>query len=270
MQYVTHHLLLTAVALAGLFAVYRFGFWVREGGRMQKGGYLPPAPSLFGRIGLKVACRLIAWLGVGPIKVTGRENVKYDGTLLVTGNHQFELDFSVIGAALPYSFRQLASANEVSGLRAAPAAWSGHFAVHVEKGHAQKGESGSAVVDACAKILSQPHSRLLMFLQGYLDRECKFDPKDFRTGAVRALHEAQALGDGNLAVLPTAVYYKRTAAHRILDKLFTRHMFGPHNYGASVAIGKPIPVSSLPQDPREATEVLRLEIVRLYNVAKAL
>jgi 1-acyl-sn-glycerol-3-phosphate acyltransferase len=262
--------LLCILGAWGAYILYGFAFWYREGKRMQKSGYLPPRPSFFGRSAAQVICRILAFLGVGPIKVTGRENTKYDGPLLITGNHQFELDFSVVGSSVPYAFRQLASANEVKGFRAPLAAWSGNFAVHVEHGKAQPGESGNAVVETCAKVLKHRRARLLMFLQGYLDRECKFDPADFRTGAVRAMQRARELGSENVAVLPMAIFYQRTPTHTLLSKLGTRHMFGPRNFGASVAIGKPIPITTLPADPRAATEVLRVEIARLYEVAKAL
>ena len=260
-----------AASLAVIYFAYGTFFWVREGKRLQTPGYLPPPPSIFGRTFLRFGCRLLAFLGVGPIKVVGRKNCKYyQGRLLVTPNHQFELDFTVVGSAVPFAFRQLASAAEVRGLRGALAAFTGHFAVHVEHGKSQQQGGGQAVVEAAADVLRLPGCRLLYFPQGYLDRENKLNPEDFRTGAVRALQAADSTGAEDLAVLPVGVHYRRTPIGYLARKLSHRHLFGSDKFGANVVIGKPIAFTSLPTDVHAATEVIRQEIARLVEQAKQL
>ena len=60
----------------------------------------------------KRACHVFAFLFVGPVKVIGRENAKFDGRGLILPNHQFAMDFAVVGRAVPFSYRQLAKAKE--------------------------------------------------------------------------------------------------------------------------------------------------------------
>ncbi len=209
------------------YCAYGVLFWMREGRRLQAPGYLPPPPSIFGRAFLRFGCRLLAFVGVGPITVVGREHCNYQGRLLITPNHQFELDFAVVGTALPFAFRQLASAAEVRGWRGAPAAFTGHFAVHVEHGKSQGQGGGQAVVEAAAGVLGTLGSRLLYFLQGYLDRQNQLKPEDFRTGGVRALQAAAATSGGaDLAVLPIGVHYKGAPTSFLARTLTHRHIFG--------------------------------------------
>lgn len=263
--------LLPVLLFAGLvvlvYAANRVAFWCKEGRKLQISGYVPPPPTLFARLFGKFVCRLFAFAGVGPVKVTGRENCRYSGSLLVAPNHQFELDFSVVGTAVPFMFRQLASAHEVQGIRAPIAAWTGNFAVQVDKGKSNKGSTAVAAVRACANVLKQPGARLLMFPQGFLDRENALKPEEFRTGADRSLQLAAEESDPSaLAVLPVGIHYvKEPRGHR-----FARHLFGGTRYGANVAVGKPIPFSALSSDPREATEQIRLAIAALVEVAKTL
>lgn len=265
------HLVLLIALMAAGYCAYGVHFWMREGRRLQAPGYLPPPPSIFGRTFLRFGCRLLAFIGVGPITVVGSEHCQYAGRLLVTPNHQFELDFAVVGSALPFAFRQLASAAEVRGWRGAPAAFTGHFAVHVERGKSQGQGGGQAVVEAAAGVLQTSESRLLYFLQGYLDRQNQLKPEDFRTGGVRALQAAAAIfGGADLAVLPIGVHYKGAPTTFLAKQLSHRHIFGISRFGANVVIGKPIPLTSLPADVHAATEVVRQEIARLVEQATQL
>ncbi len=137
--------LIIAIGLSLLavgYIAYRVRFWMNEGKKLAKGGYLPPPPTFFGRWAYRLATKLGCFLVVGPVKVIGRQNARYPGRLIIVPNHQFEFDFAVVSRALPYAYRQLAVASEVSGFRSAIAAWVGFCAVDGERGKA-KGKSRS-------------------------------------------------------------------------------------------------------------------------------
>jgi 1-acyl-sn-glycerol-3-phosphate acyltransferase len=265
---------------AGLVFALRVRFWVLEGKKMQTAGYLPPEPTWFGRTFYKVVCHVGFRFAGGPITVIGRENADYDGPLAIAPNHQHGLDFAAIRVAMPWAYRQIGALKEVIRFpgMAAICAWVGTFTVPVQAGKAKTG--GQAAIDACARYLCQRRrNKLLMFPQGKLVFDNVLRPEDFRTGAVRALQAAHLLiSDGYApAFLPVAIYYHPTSTsatrfRRTINwlwrKLLPGYGSGPV-YGATVVIGKPILITDLPTDIREATEILRVRIQELLDQAIA-
>lgn len=271
---------LVALAVA-VFFVTRLHFWVLEGKKMKTAGYLPPEPSWFGRTFFSVLCRVAARVACGPITVIGRENAQYSGRLLITPNHQHGLDFAMVRVALPHwSYRQLGALKEVARLpgMAALSAWIGTFSVPVQQGKA--GMGGIAAINACARYVAQRKgNKLLLFLQGKLVFDNILRPKDFRTGGVRAMRQAQSMiTDGQQpAFLPIAVHYHpatettswlRLSINALWRKFLSGYQSGPV-CGATVVIGKPILISELPEDVRAATEMLRMKIQDLLDQAIA-
>ncbi|MCC7528903.1 MAG: 1-acyl-sn-glycerol-3-phosphate acyltransferase [Candidatus Melainabacteria bacterium] len=287
-----------AVASFGLYVAKRYSFWKGEARKLLQGGYLPAPPTFLARLFFKLATRLIVFLVVGPVKVVGRKNARYDGRLLIAPNHTFQMDFAVTRTALPCHYTQIAKQAEVQGARAIIAAWVGTIAAKVEGGTAKPGQ-GAAVVKAAASYLaSHAHTRLLLFPQGKLVYDNVLRPEDFRTGAARSLALAvEQLGSGEkVALLPVAIDYKRDPKnasyfHRFVKLLarvipplgkfrswadVTRNADGTktvtkfRNYGAVVVIGEPIPFASLPQDPHECSQFMRAKIQELLDQAEKL
>ena len=273
-----------AIAIACIAAAcgfaWRVRFWVLEGNKMRTAGYLPPEPSWFGKVFYSSVCRVGARIACGPITVIGRENADYNGRLAITPNHQHGLDFAVVRVAMPWAYRQIGALKEVARLpgMAAVSASIGTFSVPVQQGKA--GAGGLAAINACARYLAQRVSnKLLMFPQGKLVFDNVLRPEDFRTGAVRALQAAQLLiTNGNVpAFLPVAIYYHpstratnvfRKGINWLWRKLLSGYTSGPV-CGATVIIGKPIPINELPTDIRAATEVIRVKIQELLDQAVA-
>ncbi len=277
------------------FIVGRTVYWFVQGRKLQNTGYMPPSSTRFARWFYKMACHLITLVGVGPVKVVGKENAKFSGRALILPNHQFALDFAVVGKSTPFSFRQVAKAKEVKNpIMGALAAWIGTVGVQVEGGKSQGG-GGQAVIDAGAKILANSSgARMLLFPQGKLVFDNKIVVDDFRTGATRILNATVAMvGNEGLFVLPMAVYYKRdpkdaTRFHRFMNaigfKNFRRwrdfelvvNADGSKTkvnrtfitYGATVAIGKPIAMKDLSTDPRAAINTIAAEIQKLLTIAE--
>lgn len=293
------HWLALSIAIAilafGLFVYRRFSFWKGEAKKLLNGGYLPPPPTFMARLFFKLATRLIVFLVVGPVKVRGRKNARYNGRLLIAPNHTFQMDFAVTRTALPCHYTQIAKAAEVSGARSIVAAWVGTIAAKVEGGAATPGQ-GAAVVKAAANYLaSSARTRLLLFPQGKLVYDNVLRPEDFRTGAARSLSLAvQQLGtDDQVALLPVAILYKRDPKDasyfqrligllaRVISPLrkfrtwvdVTRNADGTKtvtkfvNYGATVVIGEPIPFSELPENPHQSSQVMRAKIQELLDSA---
>lgn len=245
------------------YIAYRIIFWINEGKKLQITGYLPPAPSIFGRNLLGLVSRIGCHLFVGPIKVVGKKNISINERLVVISNHQFALDFMVLTCALPFSFRHLAKAEEVRGWRAPLAACTGHFAVDVENGKAKYG-LGHVAVDTCARVLI--HDNLLIFPQGKIVAENNLIANDFRTGAMRTAQLAmEKMAHSSVSILPVAIKYQRdpqqaTSLSRFAARLGLRSFDGITNYGAIVTVGKRIRINALPNDVKEATQTLRIEI----------
>lgn len=276
----THILIAAAAALL----VWRVIYWYGQGKKLQKDGYLPPYPTFVGQWTLRVISKLMCRLFVGPVKVIGRENANFKGRLNILPNHQFPLDFMVMGRSLPSGFRHLGTASEMKGgVRGTLAAFAGFYAAHTDAGKIQ-GNTGDMIVDATARVLAQhKRARNLMFPQGTLVKDNVQRSEQYRTGAMRAIARACAeygVSPDEIAALPVAILYLRdpryaSTMHKLLNKIgwkkfrsFRYDKQSTTNYGAIVVIGKPILASSLPADARDATEVVRVEIDKCLTQAK--
>ena len=232
------------------------------------------------------------------MKVVGRHNERYDGRLLIGPNHTFNLDFAVTRVAVGCHYTQVAKHDEVKGKRALPAAWVGTIAAKVDGGVAARGK-GNAVVEAAAHYLASTRlARLLIYPQGKLVEDNVLRSEDFRTGAARSLNQAadQLDNEQPLAYLPVALHYKRDRAdatlfHRFVEMVAqvvpplrkfrvwvdsTRAEDGSkvvrkrRHYGATVVVGKPVPVSALPEDPRDCANFMQERIGELLVRAEAI
>jgi 1-acyl-sn-glycerol-3-phosphate acyltransferase len=247
------------------YIVYRIFFWINEGKKLQITGYLPPSPSIFGRNLLRLISRIGCYFFVGRIKIVGQENISAGERLVIISNHQFPLDFMVLTCALPFSFRHLAKSEELRGWRGLLAACTGHFAVDVENGKAKSG-LGPIAVEACVRVLT--HENLLIFPQGKIVAENNLTAEDFRTGTMRMAQLAMEYC--SISIQPVAIQYYRnpqqaTLRSRLAVKLGFRTFDGVTNYGALVTIGKRIRINELPNDVKEATQTLRIEIQSLLE-----
>jgi 1-acyl-sn-glycerol-3-phosphate acyltransferase len=265
-------IVLAVLAVALIALVARVRFWAKEGAKLQISGYLPPKPSWFANTVYTGLCRLVAFLFIGPVKIIGKKNGKYNGRLMIASNHQYQFDFSMVSRAVPVGMHYMTVTSELKGIRGVLGAWTGAFGVDpTVPGGAEAAIQGSVTI-----MVRDPNSRMLIFPQGKLVKDNVLRPEEFKTGAVRIAKQAADKIDGQpLAILPLGVVYKRdpkdaSFVHRLLRKVGLkgfRRAFGYANYGATVVVGEPIPVSSLPSDPHEATELLRVKIQALVDEA---
>lgn len=268
---------IAVVILLVLYAASRYKFWRGEALKMVNGAYLPPPPSKIGSLALKMLGKLACFLFIGKVKVAGRKNARFDGHLLIVGNHQFQLDVATMSCVIPGTYRHLGKAGEMKNpIRGFLAAWTGHFAAKVEGGKSTGGSE--KVIETCAQALAG--SNLLLFPQGKLVYDNILRPDDFRTGAVRIAQLCAAQTGGKLAFLPVGIHYnedskRRTCLYGFMRKVgFKAFRRFPDSvktrtfYGASVSVGKPVLLADLPSDPREATQRLRVLIQAQLEAAQ--
>jgi 1-acyl-sn-glycerol-3-phosphate acyltransferase len=270
---------LWGAAVGGLYGAGRMFYWYIHGWRLQKIGYLPPEPSKLEKAIYLRLCRGIARIALGPVKIIGSENAFFDGRLVILPNHQHGMDFSTGRIGIPFSFRQIGAAKELKGWRAGPAAMAGGFAVPVMGGKSTDHAASQLVIENTAKLLKQNRRRKLgMFPQGKLVWDNILRPEDFRTGAMRMMRLVwDDTGHEPLAVLPVGIYYWPNCAHPTLFRRFMvwlwSRFFSDYNsqpkYGATIVVGKPIDFGTLPENPREAIEQVRLAIQALLDQAIA-
>lgn len=258
-----------ALSAVALYLVWRMVYWIGQGRKMNRSGFLPPVPTWCAKLTMGFASRLLLFLGVGPVTVIGAANARrHRGRLLITPNHTFELDFAMVRRALGFSFRFMTHTHQLRGIQGILGAWTGAIPVEPEK----KG-GGDAAVDAAVNLFkSSPVARMLMFPQGKLVRDNVIRPEDFRWGFAKISRRTlEETGDADMAVLPMALLYLRDVrdrhwSHFLLAPL--RRFWGVTNYGGIVVIGEPIPVKDLPDDPSEATAMVRQRIERMLAYAR--
>jgi hypothetical protein len=88
------------VAATVVYARRRYHYWQGHARHMQKSGYLVPPASLTARLSHRLVTRALVYLGVGPIKVSGRRELMLPGRKIYVANHQFNLDFAVCSVAV--------------------------------------------------------------------------------------------------------------------------------------------------------------------------
>src|SRR6184192_1359466 len=215
-----HILIAVAVLAVVIYAALRIKFWVKEGAKLQISGYLPPKPSWIATTFYTALCRLVAFVFIGPVKVIGRKNGKYNGRLLIASNHQYQFDFSMVSSAVPVGMHYMTVTSELKGLRGVLGAWTGAFGVDPTV----SGGAEAAVNASITILVRDPRSRMLIFPQGKLVKDNVLRAEEFKTGAVRIAAQAAAKIDRQpLAILPMGVVYKRdpkdaTLVHRLLRK----------------------------------------------------
>lgn len=264
-----------AIALLALVTVLsrRVRFWAAEGKKLQEEpGYKTPHVTLMARLLSPLISRVIIWFKVGRYIVVNKQNRNFKGRIVAMSNHQIERDAVVVPVALgTRQIRGWMAVNQIVGIRAPLAAWQGVIAVHHDR-------NPMAVVRATVKILkAEPKTSLLIFPQGKLFRKNEMQREQFFGGATMIARKAADGSELPFAVVPMGTYYDRdpnhaTLIHRVLNFVGFKNFrlwFGEVTYGATVAIGEPILVTSLPEDHDEAMDIVYQEIVKLSALAEA-
>lgn len=299
----------------------RYFWWCTEGFKMvRKPGYYAPYPWKLERIVYVWITRQIVSMSLGSKLVSGTNNAKFDGAMIIGGNHQSGLDFLTIRTAVLWSFRQITQIAQLSlcgQLFAGLGAFGGSFGVASEGGKSQG--KANEVIESCSRMLADiqeqksvfakandtfwrviaylfseslwvwgrskteidssgtTRNKLLLYAQGKLVFDNLQRPADYRTGIIRIMHHSSELsGNRNIALLPVATHYwtepmngKASRLRKAVAQLWvaTNYAAKPF-FGHTEVIGSPIPLSSLPEDPRAAVEIYRQHVERQLIQAK--
>lgn len=298
---------LASVSLVG-FIGWRVKYWLREGQRMKQDGYLPPYPTVFGRAFQKLFTSALAWFTIGPVITVNRHYARVNARAAVVPTHQRGCDFMAMGSALPDAFRHLGSMTFMFGVakeedidKAGPvlpaiSAFGGLFPVRSNRGKPTQG-GGDATVDSMARVLATKKSwfrriRLFAFPTGDLQVDQQIPEVDrYRTGNIRAMQRARdeyGIPASELCFLPVLMRYVEDPAKATLFTKLVRKsvmkgfrvwpqrvrevMYKWTFSRVIVVFGKPVYLNELPDDPREATNIIRqkhLELVAEADMAEA-
>lgn len=232
-------IILSLVATAALYVRGRVRFWLGHARRMCESGYLVPPSSCVARMAWRLLTPMIVYLFVGPIEVSGRENLKVPGRKIYVANHQFELDFAVVAAATRSACPYMASTGVLKPrLAALVAAWTGAVPVDVNQRDGGK-KASDASVEA---LLRKKNGEFVIFPQGRLLDCIKLE--DFKPGAARLQQEVfEQSGGEPVWLVPMYIGYRRDARYKPVSHYWLgslRSKFGDVNYGVRVVIGRPL------------------------------
>jgi 1-acyl-sn-glycerol-3-phosphate acyltransferase len=253
------------------------GLWVRPHWRRARAyikdvstcGFLAPPPTARGLRALLRTSRVLTFIQVGRIKFIGRENLdNVGGPMNVVANHPHYIDPAVMALALNRPARYMAAGGVfrfawgLGGLLAGPM---GAFCVDLDQG------KGGPAKDAAVRVMTTGQT-LGMFPEGWAWLDGIMG--HMKTGAVRITQEAAQILGKRTYLVPMFIRYGRYPGSWIrklpppIEYAFVFVNFWYYRRGATVVIGKPIAIDSLPQDDHEATEILRQRIVALDPTGK--
>ena len=237
----------------------------RYAAAMQDPGHLPPPPTDNGQRWMMRLSRALCWLFVGRIEITGRENLEGIPTdsVIVTPNHPSPYDVIVLPAVLNRKARYMAALGVMQALRGIGGLIVGPlgaFAANLDRG------KGAPALRAAIRVLCSGQT-LVMWPEGWTYLDGKIGP--FKKGAVRIAKQAASELKSDTYIVPVNLTYGRYPGAAIMrlpikvQYLLLVAGFPFFRRGVKVVIGKPIASSALPENDAEATELLKITIVKL-------
>jgi 1-acyl-sn-glycerol-3-phosphate acyltransferase len=227
-------------------------------------GFLAPPPTVRATRLLVRVCKVLLFIQVGRMKVIGEENLEnLPGPCIVTPNHPHSADVIVMPLVYKRPARYMAAQGVMTafgGFGALIAGPMGGFCVDITPGN------GGPAHDASVKIVTN-NELLNMFPEGHTHLEGRMGV--MKKGAIRIGKEAAAKLGKEVYLIPSFLRYGRYPGPWInkitppWDYAFLMAFAWYFRSGVTVTIGKPIPVSELPEDLDEAIEFLRKKIVEL-------
>lgn len=242
----------------------RIKYWTPHVEKVREGGYVPPQPSIYTALLMRVFCMALGFIEVGPIKIIGRNRLPESGPTIIAPFHVDAGDGSIISALLGVKkMYYLIRTTEVSGLRGWLATLTGAIAVDEES---QEGRSRAFKAAIAGLVNGGPDACMLIFPQGQLVPDQEVRRSDFKSGTMAIAKLAARKRKEPIWIVPIGMHY-RTNAHEstLFQKLVQglgfkkfRNLFGQQNYGAYAIVGRPFRVTPKSADLEEIARGLTL------------
>lgn len=285
-----------------------YSFWKKHAVKFVESGYTPPKAGRISEFFFGAACRFVTFMTVGKVRVIRSVNVPKKGRVIFAANHQIPCDFAMVRHGSGRHFRMLTAADQLGGTFGVLAAWFGVISVAFKQksdGAAAELACTNAVAKEDGALGIFPQGALLP--DNNLNKS-EFRPGCIRMAVKASLLSGQDVQIVPIAIHYIRDAKQAGWTHRFLKRyrsLFLGMRNPKHwdadfkvdesqlgaseraellerreakwkeyrrshatNYGGVVVVGDPISICTLPHDPLEAIEVIRLEMARLLEIAK--
>lgn len=261
-----------ASALAVFAAVYFTWKWIpvirrakELGAKYQECGVLgPPPDDEVQRKILKVSSWLVRAF-VGKLKVSGNEKLqKLPGPFIVIYNHGSMLDVAIAPLVLNRKARYPCAQGVMQAFGGAVGGWFGSWGAY-----SVNLDNGAAALKASVKVLSSADGANVISLFPEAWTHMDGVVRKFKSGTVRMAKEAAQILGRPVYIVPGYMRYGRylgswmTKLPIPIQWLTPILGFAWYRRGCRVVIGEPISSADLPDDPHQATELLRSRVVAL-------
>jgi len=282
--------------------------WKSHAAKFPTSGYTPPRAGFMSALCYAAACRFVTFMTVGSVKVIRTAEVPKTGRCIFAANHQLPCDFAMLRRGSGRHMRMLTAAEQLEGNFGVISAWFGAISVAFKQksdGQAAERACTAAVAEPDGTLGIFPQGALLP--DNVLKKE-EFRPGCIRMarGASEMSHDDVSIIP--VAIHYRRSPQRADWTHRFLRKyrslfpaLRNPRNWNPlfkldaetlepgekarvlaereqalqaykntraTNFGGVVVVGAPIKVSTLPQDPLQAIEVVRVQIAELLAVAE--
>lgn len=227
-------------------------------------GYVPEPPTEAAFRTLIRVARVLVWLQIGKIRVSGLEHLDCGRPRLIVPTHGHYLDPFVLGQVLPDRARWmtarglLALGGGLVGLFLTRCG--GAFCTDLDEG------KGAPALRAAVRILASGQT-LVMFPEGWANVDGVVRP--FKPGAASVARLATTKTRQPVSIVPVYLRYGRYPGPWInrlpapLQFLLVFLLLAVYRRGVHVVFGKPFLSTELPREIGPATEELRRAVVAL-------
>lgn len=285
-----------------------YSFWKKHAVKFAESGYTPPKAGRISEFFFAAACRFVTFVTVGKVRVIRSSKVPKKGRIIFAANHQIPCDFAMVRRGSGRHFRMLTAADQLGGNFGVISAWFGVISVAFKEksdGAAAELACTNAVAEEDGALGIFPQGALLP--DNVLNKS-EFRPGCVRMAVKACLSSGEDVQIVPIAIHYIRDPKRAGWTHRFLKryrslflgmrnpknwdadfkvdeskltererkellarrevKLTEYRRSRVTNYGGVVVVGDPISICSLPQDPLEAIEVIRVEMARLLEIAK--
>jgi 1-acyl-sn-glycerol-3-phosphate acyltransferase len=226
-------------------------------------GHLPDPPTEDAWRLMKKVARVLVWIQIGKVEVSGREHLSGPAPRLIAPTHGHYLDPFVLGLLVPDPARAMTA----SGLLRAGgglcglllSSW-GAFCTDLDPG------KGSPALKSAVRVLTSGQT-LLIFPEGWANMDGNVGP--FKRGFVSVARISEARGRRPVPIVPVYLRYGTYPGPWIrklppLCQYFVLFCgLAMFRRGVRVIVGEPLRSETLPRDAAQAAAAVRRAVLAL-------